>query len=59
MTNDLCNIGDGNLFSDTVIRKSGRMDGFGGGMLQDFWVNIFWWKVRLAEWVCASFLPGS
>jgi hypothetical protein len=49
---------DGNLFSDMVIRKSGRMDGFGGGLLPDFWVNVFWWKVRLVECVCASFLLG-
>jgi hypothetical protein len=34
-------MGHGNLFSDMVIRKSGRMDGFGGGMLPDFWVNLF------------------
>jgi hypothetical protein len=42
-------MGDGNLFSDMVIRKSSRMDGFGGGMLQDFWVNVFQSKVRLVK----------
>ena len=47
MIDDLCNMWDGNLFSDMVIRKSSRMDGFDGGMLPDFWVDVFWWKVKI------------
>ena len=32
LINDICNKWDGNPFSNMVIRKSGRMDGLGGGM---------------------------
>ena len=36
LINDLCNIWVGNLFSNAVTWKSGRMGGFGGGMWQTF-----------------------
>ena len=44
---------DGNLFSNMVIRVSGRMVGLGGGKMSDL-VNVFWWIVGIGGMICVG-----